>query len=243
MLSVVVPVYNEDKNIIKLFEEIKNHLTNLPGNSSHIETLIVYDFEGDTTIPVVTQNMDKFSNLNIKLVKNDYGPGVVNAIKKGFNTAKGDYILVLMADLSDDLSIVGKMVEKMDNGYDIVCGSRYIKGGKQIGGAKFKKFLSGLAGRSLRILSKIPTNDVTNNFKIYRKSVIDAINIESNGGFEIAMEITVKAFKKGYKITEIASTWTDREYGKSNFKMLKWLPHYLRWYFYCIFNKGPLKKY
>jgi len=231
MLSIVVPVYNEDKNILNLLEQIRNNI------GKDKETLIVYDFDEDSTIPVVKKNIGNFDSLGIKLIKNDIGRGVVNALKKGLACSKGEAVLVLMADLSDDLSIVEKMMKKLDGGYDIVCGSRYMRGGKQIGGGKFKKSLSGLAGRSLKFLSRIPTNDVTNNFKMYRRSMLDEINIESKGGFEIAMEITVKAYKRGFKITEIPSVWLDRTEGSSNFKIWKWIPHYLKWYFYCLFTR------
>jgi dolichol-phosphate mannosyltransferase len=230
MISIVIPVYNEAENILRQLEEIKKKV------NSVTEVLIIYDFDEDSTLPVIKDNYDSFRDLNVLMIKNDIAPGVVNALKKGFSCVKGDYVLVLMADLSDDLTVVGGMVKKMEEGYDIVCGSRYMKGGKQIGGGIFKKTLSSLAGKSLHILTRIPTNDVTNNFKLYRRSVLENIRIESIGGFEIAMEITVKAFKKGYKITEISSIWTDRSSGHSNFKIWKWIPHYLRWYYYCIFK-------
>jgi hypothetical protein len=69
---------------------------------------------------------------------------------------------------------------------------------------------------------------------MYRKSMLDAISIESKGGFEIGMEITIKAYIAGYKITEVPSTWYDRTDGKSNFKLWTWLPYYLHWYWFCI---------
>lgn len=232
MISIVIPVYNEAENILEQLKEIKKKVNSIT------EVLIIYDFDEDSTIPIIKDNYDSFKDLNILMIKNDIAPGVVNALKKGFSCVKGNYVLVLMADLSDDLSIVGDMVKMMDEGYDIICGSRYMRGGKQIGGGIFKKTLSSLAGKSLHVLARVPTNDVTNNFKLYRKSVLDNIKIESAGGFEIAMEITVKAFKKGYKITEVPTTWTDRTSGQSNFKIWKWIPHYLKWYFYCIFKRA-----
>ena len=230
MLSIVIPVYNEAENILNLLNEISRNI------KFKKEILIIYDFDEDNTIPIIESNYDTYKDLNILLVKNDIRPGVLNALKKGFFCARGKYILVLMGDLSDDLSIVEKMIAKMDEGYDIVCGSRYMKGGKQTGGGIFKKNLSKIAGRSLHLFSRIPTRDVTNNFKIYRKSMLNKIDIKSIGGFEIAMEVTIKAFKLGCRITELPSTWVDRAKGKTNFKIWKWLPHYLKWYIYCIFK-------
>jgi dolichol-phosphate mannosyltransferase len=129
---------------------------------------------------------------------------------------------------------VDSMFEKMNQGYDIVCGCRYMKGGKQVGGPIIKGLLSRLAGNSLHLIAGIPTHDISNSFKMYRKSVLAEIEIESSGGFEIGMEIVVKAFFKGYRITEVPSTWLDRTAGKSRFKLMKWLPGYIRWYLYAL---------
>ena len=104
-------------------------------------------------------------------------------------------------------------------GFHIVCGSRYMKNGRQIGGPRFKKFLSTFAGKSLFYLTGLPTSDVTNSFKLYSKECIKSINFESSGGFEIGMEIVVKAFSMNYAITEVPSIWNDRYVGTSNFKL------------------------
>jgi dolichol-phosphate mannosyltransferase len=157
-----------------------------------------------------------------------------NAIKTGFEAASDGAILVVMADSSDDLAVVNAMFERISQGYDIVCGSRYMKGGKQIGGPKLKGFLSRMAGISLHWFTGIPVHDISNSFKMYRKSVLNRIQIESTGGFEIGMEIVVKAYLEGGKITEIPSIWRDRTTGTSRFKLGKWLPKYIKWYLYAI---------
>jgi len=147
-----------------------------------------------------------------------------------------------MADLSDDLGAVDEMYRLiMDEGYDVVCGSRYMKGGRQLGGPFLKRLLSRMAGVSLHYLTGIPTHDVTNSFKMYRRSFLMNTKIESEGGFEIGMELTVKAFISGLKITELPVTWTDRVAGKSRFQMWPWIPNYLRWYFYA-FKKFAKKR-
>jgi hypothetical protein len=139
-----------------------------------------------------------------------------------------------MGDLSDDLSVVDVMVEKYRQGFKVVCGSRYMKGGRQIGGPFLKRTLSRCAGLSLYYLFRVPTHDITNNFKLYDKALLDKLVIESQGGFEIAMEIVVKAFKNGYPICEVPTTWHDRTAGESRFRLWKWLPYYLKWYFFAI---------
>ena len=137
------------------------------------------------------------------------------------------------------------MLAKVNEGYDIVCGSRYMKGGRQIGGPRFKKFLSKFAGISLHLLVGIPVRDITNSFKMYTKKVLEDIRIESSGGFELGMEIVIKAYNKGYKITEVPSLWTDRQSGDSRFRLWRWLPKYLHWYWFAIqkgFMQRPVSK-
>ena len=170
----------------------------------------------------------------INLVLNTIGRGALNAIKTGMRTTTSGMVLVMMADSSDRLDVVDSMCALMSRGYDIVCGSRYMRGGRQNGGPLLKGLFSRTAGLSLHLLTRIPTHDVTNSFKLYRKSMLDRIEIESTGGFELGLEICVKAYDAGYRIGEVPSEWFDREDGQSNFRMWEWLPHYLYWYFWCI---------
>lgn len=228
MLGIVVPVYNEGANISPLFNAIQNEI--------HVkkEVMVVYDFEEDDTLPVVEKIKSQYDFLIITQ-KNKYGRGALNAIKTGMEESQGGAVLVMMADLSDGLEIVDRMYELIKSGEaDLVCGSRYMRGGKQHGGPKFKGFLSRTAGITLHFLSGIPTHDVTNSYKMYRKKMLKHIRIESNGGFEIGMEITVKAYLHGYRITELPAEWFDREDGESHFHLWRWLPSYLRWYLLCI---------
>jgi dolichol-phosphate mannosyltransferase len=224
-LAIIIPVYNEAENIGRTLTVIEDL-----AKTRH-RIYIVYDFDEDTTLPVAKEFLKK--GMDLIFVKNP-GRGVVNAIRTGLRSAPENYLLVTMADMSDDYSVVDKMCALMDEGYDVVCGSRYMKGGKQIGGPLLKRTLSRLAGVSLKYLAGLPTYDVTNSFKLYRKSLLDSIEIESDGGFEIGMEIVVKAHFSGFKVTEIPSTWIDREEGQSRFKIARWSPKYLKWYFYAL---------
>jgi hypothetical protein len=139
-----------------------------------------------------------------------------------------------MADLSDDFTIVGKIRALWDEGYRIVCPSRYVSGGKQLGGPPLKNFLSRAAGLSLYYLADLPTHDATNNFRLYDAGFVNEVGIESTGGFEISLELTAKAHRKGLRIAEVPATWRDRTAGTSQFKLAKWLPKYLYWYGYVM---------
>ncbi len=225
-LNIVVPVYNEGDNFERLYKEVKKNI----GVPKRL--IVVYDFDEDNTLPVARELAKK--DPNIFLVKNTIGRGALNAIRTGFDYITAGPVLVVMADLADDLSTVEPMLDQYEDGAQLVCGSRYMKGGRQIGGPLLKRTLSRLAGTSLYYLRRFPVHDVTNNFKLYDKSLLDAITIESTAGFEVAMEITVKAFKMGAVIKEVPTTWKDRSAGESNFKLWSWLPSYLKWYFVAL---------
>jgi hypothetical protein len=90
--------------------------------------------------------------------------------------------------------------------------------------------MSRTAGLTLHWFAGVPTHDPTNNFKLYSRRFLEATRIESTAGFELALELTVKATLEGRTIAEVPTTWRDRTAGQSNFKLRKWLPHYLHWY-------------
>ena len=186
MITIVIPVYNEGENIKTTVELIEKEVK-VP-----FQINVIYDFDEDTTI-------EPAEKLNVNLIKNKYGRGVLNAIKTGLETADGEFVIVTMADLSDPPGVINDMVKSVEeNNADIVCGSRYMKGGKQYGGPLLKGLMSKYAGLSLHYCAGLPVHDATNSFKLYRKSFLNSVEIESTGGFELGIELVVKAFKKGY---------------------------------------------
>lgn len=220
-LHIVVPVYNEAENFAAFHESIRRSVR------TPYRLVVVYDFDEDTTLPVARRLA--VADPSIVLVKNP-NRGVLGALKTGLRYPHHGAIVVSMADLSDDHSQIDAMVELWRQGCGLVSASRYSKGGAQRGGPLVKRTLSRAAGLTLRWLGGIPTYDPTNNFKLYSKELIDAVEIESTGGFEVALELTVKAHQLGFRIGEVGTVWTDRVAGKSNFKLMKWLPSYSRWY-------------
>ena len=227
LLSIVIPVRNEAENIPSLFEQLAGQI------HTPREVLIVYDAEDDPTIKAVRAAMPA-APFDVRLIRNGLGPGPANALRAGFAAAQGDAIVVVMADLSDDLPVVDRMSDEIHRGADLVAGSRYMRGGHQHGGPLLKRVLSRVAGVSLHYLAGFPTRDATNAFKMYRTDSLRALVIEGNGGFEISMEIAVKAWLAGQRITELPATWTDRVAGNSKFRLWKWLPRYFRWYMLAI---------
>jgi glycosyltransferase involved in cell wall biosynthesis len=228
-LSLIVPVYNEAANFPNLVAEVERHVP------APFNLYVVYDFDEDTTVPVAKSLAA--GRPWLKLVKNDLGRGVVYAIKKGFQTVTTGPAFVVMADLSDDLSIVPRMLELYNLGNQVVCASRYMRGGQQIGGPFLKRTMSRVAGLSLWYVIGFPTHDATNNFRLYDAALVSEVGIESTGGFELALELTAKAFRRRARIAEVPTTWRDRTAGESRFRLTKWLPKYLYWYGYAVASR------
>lgn len=226
-LSIVIPVYNEAENFTALWNQLASQIR------SPFVAYVVYDFDEDSTVPVV-QGIVARGEGRLRPVKNNIRRGVVGAILTGFNQIEQGPILVVMADLSDDLAKVDSMLELYHQGYQIVVGSRYMQGGGIEGGPWFKQMLSRLAGLTLHWFRGIPTHDSTNAFKIYDAGMLKSFTIESRGGFELNLELTVKAYLAGYRITEIPSRWKDRSAGESKFRLWAWLPSYFRWYVHAF---------
>jgi glycosyltransferase involved in cell wall biosynthesis len=222
MISLVVPVYNEADNIALFLRDVQDAVV-----EPH-EVLIVYDFPEDNTLPVIEAMTPPCRN--VRLVHNSLGRGVLNAIKAGFQASKGDVVIVMMADRSDDPRAVEPMARLVREGADVVAGSRYVRGGCQEGGPLLKRTLSRLAGLSLHYLAGLPIHDATNNFRAYSRRVIEQIPIEGEASFAIALELTLKAHWHGWRLAEVPTIWRDRTAGRSRFRLWAWLPHYLRWY-------------
>lgn len=221
LISIVVPVYNEGGNIARFLSELEAAVT-----EPH-ETLIVYDFPEDDTVPAVNAMQPPIPS--VRLVHNTLGKGVLNAYKAGFAAAKGDVIVTMVSDRADDPTDVLSMVKLVREGADVAAGSRYMKGGKQIGGPAFKQFLSRMAGLSLHYCAGMPIHDSTNNFRAYSRRIV-SLPIESEASFALGIELAVKAFERGWTMKEVPTAWYDRTVGASRFRLWAWLPQYLRWY-------------
>ena len=231
-LSIVIPVYNEPDNIGPTLRRIEGDVT-----TPH-EILVVYDFEGDTTVPVVRELQPELPA--VRLHRNEIGRGVLHAMKAGIAASSAPLVLITMADGSDEMDRVDEMVRLGNEGAAVVAGSRYMRGGRQIGGPILKRLLSRAAGLSLHWLAGVPIHDATSNFKLYRRDFLDSVTIESTGGFELAIELTAKATRAGLPMAEVPTTWRDRTAGESRFKLRAWLPKYLRWYLHIY--RGRLRR-
>lgn len=222
VLTVVMPVWNEGERVVPTIRAFAAAV------QTPYELLVVHDEPDDTTVPVIDRLSREMPG--VRNHQNTHGAGVLNAMKSGMAAARGSCVLVTMADGSDEYGDVDNMVRLAEAGADVVAASRYVAGGRQIGGPLLKRTLSRAAGLSLYHLGGVPIHDATNNFKLYSRRFLEATPIRSEAGFELALELSVKAAVQGRSMAEVPTTWRDRTGGTSRFRLRKWLPHYLRWY-------------
>jgi dolichol-phosphate mannosyltransferase len=227
-VTVVVTVRDEGDAVVQYLDHLLEAIT------LSCEVLVVYDDPDDTTVPW----LEEYNQRDRRVVptENTYGAGPARAIRYGIDQARAPVIVVTMADGCDDPAQIDSMVRLVERGIAIAAASRYMRGGRQIGGPPVKSILSRLAGVSLYHLARVGTHDATNSFKAYSAQFIREVGIESDAGFEVGLELVAKARRRRQRVAEIPTIWLERDYGNSNFKVAKWAPRYLRWYLYAF---GP----
>ncbi|MBV9100146.1 MAG: glycosyltransferase family 2 protein [Candidatus Dormibacteraeota bacterium] len=227
-VSVVIPAYNEGPEIDECVGRI------LESVSLPCEVLVVYDTPDDTTAPYARA----YSQRDPRVVPllNTAGRGPAAALRFGIDHARADVTVVTMADGSDDPTQIDQLARLVERGVVVAAASRYMRGGQQVGGPWLKGLLSRIAGLSLHAVARVGTHDPTNSFKAYSTRFLREVGVESDAGFELGIEMTAKAHRRGLPVAEIPTIWLDRSAGQSNFKVKEWIPRYLRWYFFAL---GP----
>ncbi|SHN82313.1 glycosyltransferase [Bradyrhizobium erythrophlei] len=226
-LDIIIPVYNESLNILSTLGALAQHV------KTPSRVLICYDFEEDDTLPAVRQHPEAFAGLETALVRNP-GRGAHAAVMAGFAASSAPIVVVYPADDDFNAAIVDSMVARVIDGYDIVCASRFIPGGTMQGCPWLKAVLVRTAAFTLHHLARLPTKDPTSGFRMFSRRVIQKIKVESDQGFCYSIELLVKAHRLGWRIDEVPAKWFERSQGTSRFRVLKWLPAYLRWFRYAF---------
>ena len=221
-VSVIIPAYQEGEAIIRVLDRLFEAVT------ISCEVLVVVDFPDDPTVAFVDKHTE--TEPRLQTLVSTYGRGPANAIRFGFDHAHAPVAVVTMADGCDDPRQIDDLTRLVERGVVVAAASRYMPGGQQVGGPLLKGSLSRVAGQSLRLLARVGTRDATNSFKAYATDFVRRVGIDSRHGFEIGIELTVKAKRVGLPVAEIPTIWLDRQAGMSHFKMAQWVPHYLRWY-------------
>lgn len=241
LLSVIIPARDEAGCIASTVEHL--HLELRLNHLPH-EIIVVDDGSTDETWQILTQ-LQK-NNESLRPVQNAGPHGFGRAIVYGLDQAKGDALVVMMADESDDSRDVVRYWKVLNEGYDCVFGSRFITGGGVIDYPRVKLFVNRMANLFIRILFKIKLNDTTNAFKAYRRSVIDGCRPLISPHFNLTVELPLKAIVRGYTWTVIPITWRNRRTGKPKLQIQEMGSRYL---FVCLyiwlekyFSRGDYRK-
>jgi len=231
MLSIIIPVLNEEKSIGRLLSDLKKCPISI-----EYEIIAVDDNSNDSTKDIILNEREK--NKRIRLISSRGAHGLGKALKKGFKASSGAIIAMLTGDLSDNANDIPVMLKKIcDDGYDFVCASRYSRGSLCKQSNIIKGFFSKYLGRAIHIFAGVPTLDSTNAYKMFKRRVLDDIGSLESERYTLGLELLLKSHKKGFKITEIPTTWHDREEGESHFKFLRDGFQYLKWFGFALFDK------
>jgi glycosyltransferase involved in cell wall biosynthesis len=230
---VVIPAFQEGDAVIPVLAALEAAVP------EPMELLVVVDFLEDSTVRAVAAGSAAAPSARVLI--SDYGRGPANAIRYGIDHASAPCVVVTMADASDDPGTIPAMVDLVESGNVIAAGSRYMPGGAQMGGRRVKSLMSRTAGLSLHLLTRVGTRDATNSFKAYSAAFVRSVGVESDAGFEIAIELVAKARRRRLPVAEVPTVWHDRDAGQSRFQLLKWLPRYIRWYMHAFGRQLPLE--
>lgn len=216
MYSIVVPVYNEKSTILPTAKGILDALGDL---AARTEILFVDDLSPDGT----AEEIVRVSGIipQVRLVQHGKKEGIGAAHHAGYIAARGDCIMCLDADLSQSPSDLLRMKEKYDSGFDLVIGSRYARGGKQIG----KSFMRDCGSRGMNLIARyllgIPLEDSTHTFRIFKKGLFNAVEskLDQKGHPSFPVQFTFWTVRQGFRVTEIPITFVERPCGGGKSKI------------------------
>jgi dolichol-phosphate mannosyltransferase len=232
LLSVVIPARDEegrvDATVEHLYVELRLH------GIEH-EIVVVDDGSTDGTWKVLQQALSRVPTLRPVQNTGDHGFG--RAVSFGLEQARGDAMVIMMADESDDCRDVVRYWQALNEGWDAVFGSRFVRGAGIIDYPLHKLFLNRLANLFLRIIFHAPLNDFTNAFKAYRRKVIEGCRPFLSPHFNLTIEIPLKTIVRGYSWTVIPITWKNRRSGVSKLRIREMGSRYLFIALYCCLEK------
>lgn len=227
LLSVVIPARNEEGAIPPTLRHL--HLELSLRGIPH-EIVVVDDGSTDRTWEVLSQAAAEIPE--VRPVMNRGLNGFGRAIQLGLSQMRGDAVVIMMADESDDCRDVVRYWNVLNEGYDCVFGSRFLKGGGVIDYPWVKLVLNRAFNFFIRVLFRIKLNDTTNAFKAYRRSVIQGVSPILSQHFNLTVELPLKAVVRGYSWTVIPITWKNRRFGVAKLKISEMGSRYL---FICLY--------
>jgi dolichol-phosphate mannosyltransferase len=241
LYSVVIPARDESESLPAMLEHLHLELS-----LNHIPHEIVVVDDGSTD-----QTWEVLQQLNVRIpvlrpMKNHGEHGFGRAVAFGLRNSTGDAVVIMMADESDDARDAVRYWNLLNEGWDCVFGSRFIKGGGTIDYPRIKLFVNRLANLFLRLIFNIPLNDTTNAFKAYRRTVIQGCEPLIAPHFNLTVELPLKAIVRGYSWVVVPITWRNRRFGAPKLKLKEMGSRY---FFICAyvwlekyFSRGDYKK-
>lgn len=223
-IDIIIPVYNEGENIIHLLQAFEDKV------QTSIRILICYDQDDDNTLAAIKVFKSRFQ---IRLIKNE-GKFAHGAVMTGIKHSDAPAIISYMADDDYNAGLIDEMVALFRQGSAVVCASRFISGGSMVNCPWIKAVIVRIVSFSLYHFARLPSHDATNAFRLFSRKFLEQVEVESTDGFTYSIELLAKSHRLGLKISELPAKWFERSNGSSRFRVFKWAPAYLRWYFYII---------
>ena len=221
-LSVIIPTYNEEKNLSRTVKDLTIVLLK---EQVPYEIILVNDNSSDTTPEIIKGLMD--NNSNIKTINRKPPGGFGRAIRSGMELVSGEAVVICMADSSDDPLDVIKYYNKLEEGYDCVFGSRFIKGSSVENYPVVKLLVNRIVNKIIQWLFWCKFNDLTNAFKAYRTEVIRSCGPYRACHFNMTLELSLSALARKYSICQVPINWYGRTWGSSNLSIRKMGRRYL----------------
>lgn len=222
-LDIVIPVFNEGDNILDVLSALRVSV------ATPFRVLVCYDHDSDNTLDALRKQRE--SKPEVVLVKNR-GRGAHGAVVTGFSASDAPAVLVFPADDTYNAGIIDSMYRAFREGCDVVVASRFMPGGKMEGCPWLKGLMVRGSSFTLAYLARLPAHDASNGLRLFSRRLLDRVELESSQGFVYSIELLVKCHRLGWKIGEVPALWFQRTHGESRFRVGRWLPAYLRWYFY-----------
>jgi dolichol-phosphate mannosyltransferase len=232
LLTVVIPAHNEGPGLVPTVFAVDGALR---GAFIPHEILVVLDHCTDDTATILAGTASQLPTLRTTV--NTLPPGYGFAIRHGLDEMRGDAVVIVMADGSDDPRDIVQYCRKLEEGYDCAFGSRFMAGATVRGYPKQKLWLNRFGNFMIRVLFRMSYNDTTNAFKCFRREVIDGLRPFLSNHFNMTVELPLKAIVRGYTWTVVPTNWYGRDTGVSKFKIEEMGSRYFFIILYCLIEK------
>lgn len=237
LISIIIPAKNEEVNITKTIEGITNTFGQ---HNIDFEIIVVNDGSTDSTADTVRKIT--FADSRVRLINNDPPYGIGNAIKRGLECFEGSYVIIAMADASDDPNDMVRYVKEVEQGYDCCFGNRWTKEARVTNYPIHKLILNRMVNWWISFIFGIRYKDITNAFKCYSRKAIKGIQPILSHHFNVTVELPLKALVRGYSYSVVPTNWYNRKAGKSNLKIQEMGSRYLFIILYVLLEKWLCKK-